>query len=100
MSWAAGRDATQLEDEVYSLLGIFGVNMTMLYGKGDGAFVRLQREVMRATIDLSLLALESVSLKPQGHCIDRPRRLYGLRHLVDWNLRDVLHSALLLVVPT
>lgn len=85
---------------MYSLLEIFGVNMTMLYGEGDGAFVRLKQEVMRATIDLSLLALESVSLKPQGHCIDRPRRFYGMRYLVDWNLRDVLHSALLLVVPT
>jgi hypothetical protein len=34
MSWAADRQATRSEDIAYSLLGIFDVNMPLLYGEG------------------------------------------------------------------
>jgi hypothetical protein len=34
MSWAANRETKRVEDIAYSLLGIFGVNMAMLYGEG------------------------------------------------------------------
>ncbi|KAF2852916.1 HET-domain-containing protein, partial [Plenodomus tracheiphilus IPT5] len=34
MSWAAGRQATRPEDIAYALLGIFDVNMPLLYGEG------------------------------------------------------------------
>jgi hypothetical protein len=34
MSWAANRQATRAEDVAYSLLGIFDVNMPLLYGEG------------------------------------------------------------------
>lgn len=56
MSWAAGRKSTRREDRAYSLMGLFGVNMPMLYGEGDKAFIRLQEEIMRLTDDQSLLA--------------------------------------------
>jgi len=39
MSWAAKRETTRVEDRAYSLLGLFGVNMSMIYGEGDKAFV-------------------------------------------------------------
>ena len=42
MSWASRRDTTRTEDVAYSLLGIFGVNMPLLYGEGERAFLRLQ----------------------------------------------------------
>ena len=32
MSWAAERTTSRIEDQAYSLLGIFDVNMPMLYG--------------------------------------------------------------------
>lgn len=41
MSWTAGRRTTRVEDEAYDLLGIFFVNMPLLYGEGDKAFIRL-----------------------------------------------------------
>jgi hypothetical protein len=41
MSWAAKRQTTRIEDEAYSLMGIFSVNMLLLYGEGRAAFVRL-----------------------------------------------------------
>ncbi|PVI01593.1 HET-domain-containing protein, partial [Periconia macrospinosa] len=54
MSWAAGRSTTRLEDRAYSLLGIFGVHIPMLYGEGAHAFIRLQEEILRVTPDDSI----------------------------------------------
>ena len=57
MSWAASRKTTREEDIAYSLIGIFDVNMAMLYGEGaTRAFVRLQEEIMRMNEDQSIFA--------------------------------------------
>ena len=56
MSWAASRETTRVEDMAYCLLGIFGVNMPLIYGEGANAFLRLQEAVALATEDLSLFA--------------------------------------------
>jgi hypothetical protein len=56
MSWAASRKTTRTEDVAYSLLGIFGVNMTMLYGEGTRAFIRLQEEIIKSSDDESIFA--------------------------------------------
>ncbi|TGJ81604.1 hypothetical protein E0Z10_g7143 [Xylaria hypoxylon] len=42
MSWAAKRTTSREEDMAYCLLGIFNVNMPMIYGEGQRAFRRLQ----------------------------------------------------------
>ena len=64
MSWAANRQTTREEDIAYCLLGIFGVNMPLLYGEGPSAFVRLQEEIMKASTDQSLFAWNSVPARP------------------------------------
>jgi hypothetical protein len=56
MSWAARRKTTREEDMAYSLLGIFDVNMPLLYGEGTRTFIRLQEEIMKETDDQSLFA--------------------------------------------
>ncbi|KAK0639879.1 hypothetical protein B0T16DRAFT_307820, partial [Cercophora newfieldiana] len=56
MSWAARRETTRAEDIAYCLLGIFGVNMPLLYGEGDNAFHRLQQEILKSTSDQSIFA--------------------------------------------
>jgi hypothetical protein len=56
LSWAADRETTRIEDQAYSLLGIFGVNMPLLYGEEEKAFRRLQEEIIRSTADLSIFA--------------------------------------------
>ncbi|KAK5659344.1 hypothetical protein OQA88_1437 [Cercophora sp. LCS_1] len=56
MSWASSRQTTRPEDIAYCLMGIFDVNMPMLYGEGSKAFIRLQEEIMRNTEDQSLFA--------------------------------------------
>lgn len=56
MSWAATRETTRVEDMAYCLLGIFDINMPLLYGEGEKAFQRLQEEILRNSQDQSLFA--------------------------------------------
>lgn len=56
MSWAADRKTTRTEDRAYSLMGLFGVHMPMLYGEGKNAFRRLQLEIIRMANDHSIFA--------------------------------------------
>lgn len=56
MSWAAHRKTTRIEDEAYCLLGIFDINMPLLYGEGRKAFRRLQEEIVRSSTDQSVFA--------------------------------------------
>ncbi|KAI1453638.1 HET-domain-containing protein [Annulohypoxylon moriforme] len=57
MSWASERVTTRSEDRAYCLVGIFSVNMPMLYGEGaEKAFIRLQEEIMKQSDDQSLFA--------------------------------------------
>ncbi|KAF2663655.1 HET-domain-containing protein [Microthyrium microscopicum] len=66
MSWAAKRTTTRVEDMAYCLMGIFGINMSMLYGEGNKAFLRLQEEILKESDDLSILAWKAVKF-PQFH---------------------------------
>ena len=59
MSWASNRETKRIEDIAYCLMGIFGVNMPMLYGEGGRAFIRLQEEIMKISHDHSLFAWRS-----------------------------------------
>ena len=54
MSWAARRKTTRIEDQAYCLLGIFNVNIPLIYGEGGHAFQRLQEEIMKTTEEYSL----------------------------------------------
>ncbi|OCK73797.1 HET-domain-containing protein, partial [Lepidopterella palustris CBS 459.81] len=56
MSWASRRTTTRKEDMAYCLLGIFEVNMPLLYGEGEKAFLRLQEEIIKESTDQTILA--------------------------------------------
>ena len=56
MSWMARPQTTKVEDVAYSFMGIFDVNMPLLYGEGEKAFTRLQEEIMKDSADHSLFA--------------------------------------------
>ncbi|KAI0401108.1 heterokaryon incompatibility protein-domain-containing protein [Xylaria palmicola] len=58
MSWAADRQTTREEDIAYCLLGIFDINMPLLYGEGTKAFARLQKKVLKQTNDQSILVFD------------------------------------------
>jgi ankyrin repeat protein len=59
ISWAAERKTTKPEDLAYCLMGIFGINMPLLYGEGKRAFIRLQEEIMKVSDDYSIFAWKS-----------------------------------------
>ncbi|OAG09555.1 uncharacterized protein CC84DRAFT_1137308 [Paraphaeosphaeria sporulosa] len=61
MSWASYRQTTRIEDMAYCLLGIFDIQMPLLYGEGEKAFIRLQEEILKTTDDYSLFAWRVVT---------------------------------------
>lgn len=67
MSWMARRQTTRPEDSAYCLLGIFSINMPMLYGEGGRrAFLRLQEEIMKTSDDQSLFAWVNRDADPEA----------------------------------
>ncbi|KAG1752156.1 heterokaryon incompatibility protein-domain-containing protein [Suillus lakei] len=56
MSWAAERKTLKVEDRAYSLMGLFGIHMPILYGEGEKAFRRLQLEIMKSSNDQTIFA--------------------------------------------
>lgn len=65
MSWAAKRETTRSEDIAYCLMGIFSVNMPMLYGEGSKAFQRLQEEILKVSDDESIFAWRDEASSPE-----------------------------------
>lgn len=79
MSWAATRQTSRIEDLAYCLLGIFDVNMPMLYGEGPRAFIRLQEEIAKESNDFSLFAWTAMSTHQvhRGVFADNPGEFLG-----------------------
>jgi hypothetical protein len=61
MLWADKRETKLEEDKAYSLLGIFGVHIPVMYGEGRAnALTRLQEEIDKASKGKSLSPVTSV----------------------------------------
>ncbi|KAL6897667.1 hypothetical protein GGI43DRAFT_98752 [Trichoderma evansii] len=73
MAWASHRNTTRLEDTAYCLMGLFQVNMPLLYGEGKRAFTRLQEEIIQRTDDQSIFAWNSFDDEEED-----PDALFGL----------------------
>jgi hypothetical protein len=64
MSWAASRETYRQEDKAYSLLGIFDVNMPLIYSEGkDKAMNRLREEIDKASKGTSFSSVISTYQK-------------------------------------
>jgi hypothetical protein len=49
LSWAENRQTTRGEDKAYSLLGMFGIHLPLIYGEGkEHAFKRLKKEIQNS----------------------------------------------------
>jgi len=60
MSWVSSRQTTVPEDIAYCLLGVFGVNIPLLYGEGEeNAFLRLQEAILKSSDDNSIFLWRS-----------------------------------------
>lgn len=68
MRWASERQTTRVEDIAYCLLGIFDINMPLLYGEGMKAFQRLQEEIIKRTDDHSIFAWTDKSASNATFC--------------------------------
>ncbi|KAK4494956.1 hypothetical protein PRZ48_014312 [Zasmidium cellare] len=70
MSWLSLRKTSRVEDMAYCMLGVFDVNMTMLYGEGPKAFIRLQKEIIQNIDDESIFVWQPVTVETdEGSCI-------------------------------
>ncbi|KAF2663417.1 HET-domain-containing protein [Microthyrium microscopicum] len=80
MSWAAHRTTTRTEDMAYCLLGLFDLQMPMLYGEGSKAFIRLQEQIAATIEDHSIFAWQASgnTMSPQDK-ISNHRGLFA-RH--------------------
>ncbi|KAF2807125.1 uncharacterized protein BDZ99DRAFT_522757 [Mytilinidion resinicola] len=76
LSWAAHWKVTREEDEAYSLLGLFDVNMPLLYGEGrEKAFIRIQEAIYNSTADHTLFLFRySTHQDDQPLLADSPTR--------------------------
>ncbi|KAH6703070.1 hypothetical protein BKA61DRAFT_528255 [Leptodontidium sp. MPI-SDFR-AT-0119] len=55
LSWAASRETFRQEDKAYSLLGIFNINMSLIYSEGkENAFRRLKKKIQKSLTDLRI----------------------------------------------
>ncbi|KAI0140460.1 heterokaryon incompatibility protein-domain-containing protein [Xylariaceae sp. FL1272] len=88
MSWAATRETTRPEDIAYCLMGVFRVNMPMLYGEGGvKAFWRLQEEIMKQSDDQSLFAWTesgTPDVAKHGLLADHPSAFINCRHIMPY----------------
>ncbi|KAF7534325.1 hypothetical protein G7054_g6308 [Neopestalotiopsis clavispora] len=99
MSWAARRHTTRQEDMAYCLLGLFDVNMPMLYGEGAKAFLRLQEEIIRRTNDRSIFAFSSTPSGQAAGMGASPQPYSDLfaaspRDFMDWTSSGAMGSGL------
>ena len=56
MSWLSSRKTSRVEDMACCMLGLYGVNIPLLYGEGEKAFERLQFEIIRTSDDEPIFA--------------------------------------------
>lgn len=83
MAWAAKRMTTRPEDMAYCLMGLFDVNIPLLYGKGGyRAFVRLQEEIIRHSDDHSIFAWSMGKRRASGLLAPAPSCFAGSQDMV------------------
>ncbi|KAL4066189.1 hypothetical protein J3A83DRAFT_367071 [Scleroderma citrinum] len=90
MSWAADRETSEPEDKAYSLVGLFGVSLTVIYGEGASyAFQRLQDVLVKEYGDQSIFSWSGES-KSGSVLADSPS---DFRNCADVIKRDFHSSA-------
>lgn len=73
MLWMSERETTVPEDAAYCLLGLFDVNMPLLYGEGkERAFRRSQEEIIKYSDDHTLFAWREDKSSATGLLVNYP----------------------------
>lgn len=89
MAWAAHRETTRIEDQAYSLLGLFKINMPMLYGEGKNAFQRLQIKILQKYPDESIFAWRDGVHHSKSVLAESP---HNFRQCLDMKPNDELQT--------
>ena len=90
MSWAAKRKTKKIEDRAYCLMGIFGVNMPLIYGERENSFIRLQEEIMRILDDHSLFAWRAKN--QNGLLASSPAAFIRSHNIIQFNPFNTLNN--------
>ncbi|KAI4870265.1 heterokaryon incompatibility protein-domain-containing protein [Hypoxylon rubiginosum] len=91
MRWASKRETNRLEDTAYCLLGIFDINMPLIYGEGDKAFIRLQEEICKQTNDLYMFAWTEQPGNPLSYSSPKKHRGIFACHPCEFAAFQGLH---------
>ncbi|KAK5723175.1 hypothetical protein LTR17_013895 [Elasticomyces elasticus] len=97
MQWAEKRITTKEEDKWYSLLGLFDVNMSLIYGEGERAACRLKDEIaksLRERMDTSKRYYGTSD--PRSSAVDRRDRLLAS---LAFEQMDVRRATIKLAYP-
>ncbi|KAI0157580.1 HET-domain-containing protein [Xylariaceae sp. FL1272] len=80
MEWASCRKTTRVEDTAYCLMGLFDVNMPLIYcmEKRQKLFTRLQEEILRGSVDHSIFIWKSPENMNSFHPEKGDQELSGL----------------------
>lgn len=95
MSWAATRQTTRTEDIAYCLFGIFHLKLPLLYGEGKKTFCRLQLEIIRTNMDMSIFAWQLLPLDQN----DSPMSKEDYNYFLSSRDRDRVLSGVLAASP-
>ena len=90
LSWASSRRTTRIEDDAYSLLGIFNVHMPLLYGEGRNAFQRLQEEILKNEEDYSIFAWPTYRDMRSGSLLARSPEAFS-KTSADYRFSDLVN---------
>jgi len=92
LSWAENRETKREEDKVYSLLGIFDIFMTFIYGEGANTFNRFRNELEERLRKHQLDELSTFS-RDIGNSTKRLKTLQSQPSSVPFNRNpNILHS--------
>ena len=89
MSWASSRQTTRVEDVAYSLLGLFEINMPLIYGEGQNAFFRLEREIIQSSSDESIFAWTDERVVFSGLLASSPESFWDSSDIVPIRLETL-----------
>jgi hypothetical protein len=99
MSWAAKRQTKREEDAAYSLLGIFGIHMPLIYGEGaENASLRLRREIeYTANVENLFQRNQEILIETQRLVLQQQDTIQLTRKTVE-NLLGVIFGLLVAVI--
>lgn len=88
MSWAARRVTRRVEDRAYCMMGIVDINMPLIYGEGERAFIRLQEEILKISEDYRIFAWRSTD--DRGGCLaTSPESFASSRNIMQSDVSDI-----------